>query len=317
MKKSKIIINCLLVIFVLLVLGCAEKRVLEDELVKRHGVYYFQGEPFTGTAFDVYRDGQVRYEQKYKNGVPDGVYKEWYENGQIKIETNYENELQFGSFKKWYENGQLKEQTTLKYSAAIGSIKHWHENGQLAYEIELKDDFTPSEDHNYLVNDLKSYGVNYVFYDRLYNGKYRIYYENGQIAKEATYDNGKLVGTYKEWYKDGVLKQEATPEYIAEKFLNYLEKGEYDKVKQISTESTKKLLETLKKIVGIFGEDEDVEPRKISDVICDVDGNFARCSYMAEDEEEEINLIKEDGKWLVDFEVSESSGNIFTWFKSK
>jgi len=301
MKKSKIIINCLLAIFVLLVFGCAEKRVLEDELVERNGVYYFQGEPFTGTVFDIYDEEQIKYEQEYKNGVRDGLYREWYENGQIKTETNYEDELQFGSFKKWYESGQIKEQTTLKYSTAVGSIKRWHENGQLAYEIELKNDFTPPDEHYYYyVNDWKRYGDKYVFYQGLYNGKYKKYYENGQLAKEATYENGKLVGTYKEWYKDGVSKQEATPEYIAERFLNYLEKGEYDKAKQISTESTKELLETLKGIVGMFGEDEDVEPRKITDIRCVVDRNIARCSYMAEDEEEELDLIKEDGKWLVD-----------------
>ncbi len=96
-----------------------------------------------------------------------------------------------------------------------------------------------------------------------------------------------------------------TPEQVAEVFLNHLEEGEYDKAIEYGTESTHEVLETLKAFEDMddqFGEAEDFEPRKISDVKCDVDGNIARCTYMAEDEEGELDLIKEDGKWLVNMQ---------------
>jgi len=94
-----------------------------------------------------------------------------------------------------------------------------------------------------------------------------------------------------------------TPERVAEDFLNYLEKGEFDKAKKLGTENTHTLLETLKAFEDLgnqFGEAEEVEPRKIYDVECDVDGEKAVCIYMADDERGELDLLKKDDKWLVD-----------------
>ena len=94
-----------------------------------------------------------------------------------------------------------------------------------------------------------------------------------------------------------------TPERVAESFLNYLEKGEFDKAADYGTKNTHSLLETLKAFEELgnqFGETEKVDPREIRDIECVVEGESAVCIYFADDEQGEIDLVKEDGKWLVD-----------------
>ena len=96
-----------------------------------------------------------------------------------------------------------------------------------------------------------------------------------------------------------------TPEQVAEKFLNHLENAEYDKASQYGTEGTHEVLEILKAFEDMedqFGSMEDTEPREIKDVVCEVEGDFASCTYMADDQRGEVELIKKDGEWLVDIQ---------------
>lgn len=87
-----------------------------------------------------------------------------------------------------------------------------------------------------------------------------------------------------------------TPEQVAEKFLEYWEYGKYEEAKKLGTESTHEILESLK----AFGELDDPEPRDISNIECEIEGELAKCTYLADDEKGEIYLVKEEGKWLVD-----------------
>ena len=55
-----------------------------------------------------YSDGQLWYNQNYKNGELHGNCKAWYYNGQLGFEHNYKNGRKHGSCKGWYSNGQLE-----------------------------------------------------------------------------------------------------------------------------------------------------------------------------------------------------------------
>ncbi len=95
-----------------------------------------------------------------------------------------------------------------------------------------------------------------------------------------------------------------TPEKVAEDFLNYLEVSDYDNAKTLGTANTHEILENLKAFEQMegFGDFEEAEPRVISNVECDVADDFARCTYLADDEQGELDLVKEDDLWLVDMQ---------------
>ena len=63
-----------------------EERVLYDELTNKgtgeKPIMYFEGALFNGVGFGVYPDGQLQYENRFKNGVLDGLARSWHRNGQ-------------------------------------------------------------------------------------------------------------------------------------------------------------------------------------------------------------------------------------------
>jgi len=78
MKK----ILSILLVSVLLI-GCSENRVFLEDLVKKGNNYYFEGKLFNGIEFDIWDNGNLRYEMNFKNGKRDGLEKWWGYNGKM------------------------------------------------------------------------------------------------------------------------------------------------------------------------------------------------------------------------------------------
>ena len=89
-------------------MGCSEDRVLIDELTNKGTegapIMYSEKGLFNGIGFDVYENGQLRYEYNYKDGRKDGLQKGWHANGQLKQEINLKDGWKDG-LKGWDENG--------------------------------------------------------------------------------------------------------------------------------------------------------------------------------------------------------------------
>lgn len=78
---------------------CDKKRIS----VRKNGIY-------DGKSQAWYGNGQLKYDQTYKDGKLVGLSKLFYENGQVKIEEFYENGKCFDSRKEFYDDGQLKNE---------------------------------------------------------------------------------------------------------------------------------------------------------------------------------------------------------------
>ena len=87
-----------------------EERVLYDELTDKgtgeKPIMYYEGALFNGVGFSVYQDGQLEWEENYKDGKKDGLAKYWYENGQLRFEVNWKDGEPDYSYKSWDEDGQ-------------------------------------------------------------------------------------------------------------------------------------------------------------------------------------------------------------------
>ena len=51
----------------LIMIGCTENRVLISELTEEGRLMYYQGEPFTGVAFEMHNESQLKELQKMCN----------------------------------------------------------------------------------------------------------------------------------------------------------------------------------------------------------------------------------------------------------
>lgn len=135
MKKLSVIIFFLSLIMI----GCTEKRIYYSELMEVGEIYYFQDKPFTGTAFVMHNKNQPMEVQTYKEGKPDGIWKQYYESGQLKSETPFKEGIPDKVIKQYYENGQLKSEVTYKDGQPDGQGKKYYENGQLESEETYKE----------------------------------------------------------------------------------------------------------------------------------------------------------------------------------
>lgn len=87
-----------------------------DEIELKHpdigggNVYYYQGQPFTGTIIE------------YNNGII---------VGEISVVGGHTQ----GRIALYYENGQIQEEYFKKFNKAYGIYKEWDENGNLISEV--------------------------------------------------------------------------------------------------------------------------------------------------------------------------------------
>lgn len=86
------------------------------------------------------------------------------------------------------------------------------------------------------------------------------------------------------------------PEAVADKFLNHIARGEFEKASEYASKQTGQMLA----LAAAFSEGSEFEQKSNhKDLKCEIDGDTAKCTYTMDGETEVIDLIKEDGKWKV------------------
>ena len=180
MKKKFIFLAIVIFIFFINSLMTFSERFINnlEQLEERNGKTYVRGEKeaFTGTL-NVYRDGNWLFsEVPFKNGLRDGVQKDYYksgklrwsgffkngkregsaksfyENGNVEFEENHINGLQNGIIKEYYENGKIKSERPMKMGKKNGVSRNYHENGQLASIVTFKNDLQEGVQKDYFDN---------------------------------------------------------------------------------------------------------------------------------------------------------------------
>lgn len=92
------------------------------------------------------------------------------------------------------------------------------------------------------------------------------------------------------------------PEKVALKFLKLLNAGKYEAAKKYGTDDTDSMMDLLASIADLVEEEAttDVAEPVITDMKCEVNGELALCSYLQDGEPQTLDLVKVNGKWLVD-----------------
>ncbi len=94
------------------------------------------------------------------------------------------------------------------------------------------------------------------------------------------------------------------PQAVAEEFLTALNDQDYDKAKELGTESTVQMLTMIESMAGMAPEGEDLDMGADMDSIewgdVEIDGDEAVVHYTLEGSKEKMDLVKQDGKWKVD-----------------
>ncbi len=98
-----------------------------------------------------------------------------------------------------------------------------------------------------------------------------------------------------------------SPEYVSKMFLTHFQKLEFDEAAEFGTEKTKLALKILKSLSNMVPEETRNQNTFSNAEVqnCTVDGNTAQCTYTANGKTETINLVRQDGTWLVDLKLEQ------------
>ena len=119
-----------------LICSCfAQDRFLESDVVMDHDTMFLKKEMHKITAIVYNKHGDIGY---FKNGLREGLHKEWFRNGNLKDEINFKNGLKHGEFRYWDDKGQLLKEGHYFNDSLDGFIKEWYHNGNIKLEVHYK-----------------------------------------------------------------------------------------------------------------------------------------------------------------------------------
>ena len=94
------------------------------------------------------------------------------------------------------------------------------------------------------------------------------------------------------------VKDDNSPEVIAEKFLNHIEKGEFNDAKLYCDEKTASMIEVLESFATSFPKKDTIDLVEI--LSSEIKDDQATVTYsMSKKEEEQLTLKKVDGQWKI------------------
>jgi len=106
-----------------------------------------------------------------------------------------------------------------------------------------------------------------------------------------------------------------SPEAVAKKFLKHLSLYEFAECRELGNSNTDKMIDMLEVLMDLSkekGQEGQLEKkeREITVVKTAIDGKVAVVTYLDEKGiEQTLNMVKEDGKWLVDMKKEMPGGN--------
>ena len=220
--------------------------------------------PKNGIKKSFYQDGALRYEARYRRGVPHGVAYGYYPEGNLKTQDSYKRGLRNGMAVGYYHNGTTKSETLYKNGKKHGVHKEYDEDGNLIYEAHYKKDILQMRkiveqngNEQYLCTD-EDFDGEYVKGDDANTIKERRYYLNGALWMETTLradsvDDAPVMHGIRCYYRpDGTLISEMPycDDALEGVWKRYDEEGKL--VEEIPYQGGKK--NGLRKWRGVYGE---------------------------------------------------------------
>jgi len=134
-------------IFILLIgitLSCSHKKTQEDDPQKKDGI--IKSYRKNGTLFS---------EVTMKNGVRNGMSRNFFANEKVSIEANYKDDKKDGLYRQFYENGTLMKEIEYKENQIDGLSKKFRDDGKPAWQARFSNDSPCSDLVEYYLNGTK------------------------------------------------------------------------------------------------------------------------------------------------------------------
>jgi antitoxin component YwqK of YwqJK toxin-antitoxin module len=110
----------------------AERLEISDDQA-----YFLDGAPFNGVAVHYREDGSTESEVEFRDGIQNGVSRDWDAKGQLIFEGVLRSGAYHGTCRTWTSAGRLVQEDTYEHGIRT-SRKKWSAEGELTEEAELE-----------------------------------------------------------------------------------------------------------------------------------------------------------------------------------
>jgi hypothetical protein len=202
-----------------------------------------------------------------------GVAYYLHNDGSIQFEQEFNKGVPT-NYKEWNENGLLIHEDKLKRGNILAS-KSFHDNKQLSMLAFYKD-------------------------DKL-TGEYKTFHSNGQLAIRAYYENDEVVGFIEEWDEEGTLIRGPEPEYVLERVSFYFDNNDFEKIRSFASKGSQLHIDFIEMLYDENNTRNKNDSHQIRDIECEIEKDKAYCTYLDGESTFSVILVKEEGKWLIDW----------------
>ncbi len=158
----------------------------------------------TGTWEEYFPDEKLKASGKFENGFRQGKWEFYYNGGNKEQTGEFDKGKYVGIWKWFYPTGELWKEEEYYNNKAEGFYIEYDINGNVLVEGEY---FDGEKEGNWItvINDHKAVGK---YITGLMDGKWKHYYQNGNLSFEGNFVQGNADGKHKYFYPDGTLKEE-------------------------------------------------------------------------------------------------------------
>ena len=144
---------------------------------------------------EYYPDGKIKISAMFRNGIPEGIKREFNSDGIVEKSYLYKNGILIGEgivkedgdrdgpWKDYYNDGKLKSEGNYDNGKQTGLWKYYHQNGKIEQTGKFNKQGKP-------------------------DGTWKWYFDTGQLLKEENYRNGLREGLSAQYDETGQVVEE-------------------------------------------------------------------------------------------------------------
>jgi antitoxin component YwqK of YwqJK toxin-antitoxin module len=102
------------------------------------GLYYHEGAPFTGVAYQMAKGGWLESEVEYRDGLANGPGKSWFPSRSLAAECRTAGGVYHGLRRQWHENGRSAAEEMYEHGICLWR-RRWDAEGNQIEDFRLKE----------------------------------------------------------------------------------------------------------------------------------------------------------------------------------
>tara|TARA_B100001057_G_scaffold484702_1_gene563188 strand:+ start:335 stop:910 length:576 start_codon:yes stop_codon:yes gene_type:complete len=183
-------------IFTLILIGCSTEKGVSLEKIEiitqgSLNIHFQNQSKYSGRIYKKSSKNNLILEFNTKDGLYNGIYKEYFEDGILKKESNYYSGVLQGRERIFFKNGQLLEDVNYKSGNLNGVRNVYWNNGMMKEVNNFENGILVGESTYFYSNGILRKTISFDIQGRK-DGLWISYDSDGKITKQLEFDKGKI-----------------------------------------------------------------------------------------------------------------------------